>query len=55
MYIADPVDADIRMIDDDGGSSDYKEFDPFGARDEKYSPRDKDKCDPFRYRFKARY
>lgn len=38
MYIADPVDADIRMVEDDGGSSDYKEFDPFGAREEKYSP-----------------
>lgn len=51
MYIADPVDSDIRMVEDDGGSSDYKEFDPFGAREERISPRDKDKFDPYRYRF----
>lgn len=51
MYIADPIDSDIRMVKDDGGSSDYKEFDPFGAAPEKYSPRDKDKFDPYRYRY----
>jgi len=51
MYIADPIDSDIRMVKDDGGSSDYKEFDPFGAAPEKTLLRDKDKFDPYRYRY----
>ncbi|MDO5619002.1 RHS repeat-associated core domain-containing protein [Kocuria sp.] len=51
MYIGDPVDSDIRMVQGDGSTADYKEFDPFGARPEKISPRDKEKFDPYRYRF----
>ena len=51
MYISDPIDSDIRLVEDDGSSSDYKEFDPYGARHEVYAPSDRDKFDPFRYRF----
>lgn len=51
MYIGDAVDSDIRMVQGDGNTSDYKEFDPFGARLEKISPRDKEKFDPYRYRY----
>ena len=51
MYISDPIDSDIRLVEDNGASADYKEFDPYGARDEVYAPSDRDKFDPFRYRF----
>lgn len=51
MYISDPVDSDIRLVKDDGSSSAYKEFDPYGARDEKVTVVPRDVFDPFRYRF----
>ncbi|MDO4897718.1 MAG: RHS repeat-associated core domain-containing protein, partial [Rothia sp. (in: high G+C Gram-positive bacteria)] len=51
MYISDPVDSDIRLVKDDGSSSTYKEFDPYGARDEKVTVVPRDVFDPFRYRF----
>lgn len=51
MYISDPVDSDIRLVKDDGATSTYKEFDPYGARDEKVTVVPRDVFDPFRYRF----
>lgn len=51
MYIADPINAQIRIVKDNGSSSDVKSFDPFGARDEKVTTNDRDAFDPYRYRF----
>ena len=51
MYISDPVDSDIRLVKDDGTTSTYKEFDPYGARDEKTTVVSRDVFDPYRYRF----
>ena len=51
MYISDPVDSDIRLVKDDGTTSTYKEFDPYGAREEKTTVVPRDVFDPFRYRF----
>ena len=51
MYISDPVESDIRLVKDDGTTSTYKEFDPYGARDEKTTVVSRDVFDPFRYRF----
>lgn len=51
MYISDPVDSDIRLVKDDRATSTYKEFDPYGARDEKVTVVPRDVFDPFRYRF----
>lgn len=51
MYLSDPVDAEVRLVKDDGASSAYKEFDPYGARDEKVTVVSRDVFDPFRYRF----
>lgn len=51
LYIANPIDGQIRMVKDNGSSSDVKSFDPFGARDEKVTTTDRDVFDPYRYRF----
>lgn len=46
-----PVDADIRLVKDDGASSTYTEFDSYGARPERTTVVPRDVFDPFRYRF----
>lgn len=51
MYISDPVDSDITLVKDDGVTATTKEFDPYGARDEKVTVFSRDVFDPFRYRF----
>lgn len=51
MYLSDPVDSDIRLVKDNATTANFKEFDPYGARDEITTVVPRDVFDPFRYRF----
>lgn len=51
MYLSDSVDSDIRLVKDNATTANFKEFDPYGARDEITTVVPRDVFDPFRYRF----
>ena len=46
MYLSDPVDSDIRLVKDNATTANFKEFDPYGARDEITTVVPRDVFDP---------